>query len=613
MTENKMATVKKGITEPSRLLSMDSFPSNEQVFNYKLYQDIFNQAVDGIIIFDEHGWILEVNPAFCNRTSYQREELLQMKIDGMVDEKFQYKIHKLLKILHKNGRARGELPVKLHNGEEKYFEFITTTHVEQHYYMSIMRDVTEKRYMEKQLAKSEQKFREVFENALDSIIIWEDNGRIVDANLAAARTFELPLYELIGTNLQRFTDTGKSDVSSIVKEFFDNGAIREELLFCMGNGQKKELEFTAKRGAIEGYNIAIFRNVSERKRMERDLRQNEQKFRKMFHGSLDGIVLWDEQKRVVDVNSAACNIFDQSIEELRGKKIWQFIHKNAFEELDSHWQTLDDSGEADGEILCVTMNNEEKIIEFSIKKDIMPGLYMTIIRDVTDKKQLQEQIRKSDTLQVVGQLAAGIAHEIRNPMTALKGFIQLLQDNINQENALYFDVITSELHRIETIITEFLVLAKPQAIRFEKYPVIKIVRETIDLLGAQALLEDVQFLPIFDYDLPPIYCESHQLKQVFINIIKNAIEAMKNGGFITIKVSRYDAGNILVSIKDEGEGIPPDRVKSLGEPFYTTKEKGTGLGLMVSYKIIKEHKGRIEVESELGAGTTFDIILPAVL
>lgn len=195
-------------------------------------------------------------------------------------------------------------------------------------------------------------------------------------------------------------------------------------------------------------------------------------------------------------------------------------------------------------------------------------------------------------------------------MTALKGFIQLLKGSVEGDYALYFNVITSELKRIESIITEFLILAKPQAIMYEEKHVTQIMRDTIDLLNAQANLSNVQMqLDLID-DIPPIYCEPNQLKQVFINILKNAIEVMPDGGNIFVTIKALDQDHVLISLKDEGIGMTEDKLKRLGEPFYTTKERGTGLGLMVSYKIIEEHQGEIMVESEEGKGTVFHITLP---
>lgn len=582
----------------------------ERLVSQKMFRDMYDQAIDGIVIFDKNGQIIDVNHSLCESLQYKKEQLMDMSLAQLVDPRHRYKLTKLWRSLYQVGCAKGEITLSLENGESRYFDYTTTSNIYNEYYMSIMRDSTEKRQMEQRLAKSERKFREIFENAIEAIIIWDDQRNIIDANPAASRTFELPLPHLIGCNLDRFMDMNDPETIRITNELYIKGAMRDELSFYMPNGEVKELEFTAKKGIIEGYNLAIYRNISERKRIEQEVRESEQKFRQIFDGSLDGIVLWDGKRNVLDVNLAACKIAEMTKEEICQHSLQSFIPQEYYDQFYEYHMKLEIEGKADGELTYQMEDGRKKNIEFSTKKDLIPGLYMTMMRDVTEKKAMQEQIRKSDTMQVVGQLAAGIAHEIRNPMTALKGFIQLLQGSIKEDYSLYFDVITSELRRIETIITDFLVLAKPQAVKYEERNVSQILKDTIDLLGAEATLTNVQFVAQFADVLPSVYCEPNQLKQVFINILKNALEVMPLGGRIFVSTVRHNDDYIVVSIQDEGDGMPPDRVKRLGEPFYTTKEKGTGLGLMVSYKIIEEHKGYIDVNSKLGEGTTFFIYLP---
>ncbi len=262
------------------------------------------------------------------------------------------------------------------------------------------------------------------------------------------------------------------------------------------------------------------------------------------------------------------------------------------------------------ELTC--KSGQTKQFDFLSRPDIIKGVHLTVFRDITDKLKMEEQLKKSDTLNVVGELAAGIAHEIRNPMTALKGFIQLLEGSVKGEYDSYFQVISSELQRIETIITDFLILAKPQAISYQVKQVNTVLSETLDLMSAQAAMNNIQFHTQYG-ELPLIQCEANQLKQVFINLIKNAIEAMPGGGIIEVSSESFFDNHILISIKDHGMGIPNSVLKKLGEPFYTTKEKGTGLGLMVTYKIIEEHAGWIEVDSKEGEGTLFQLYLPIIV
>ncbi|WP_236564779.1 ATP-binding protein [Cytobacillus firmus] len=243
-------------------------------------------------------------------------------------------------------------------------------------------------------------------------------------------------------------------------------------------------------------------------------------------------------------------------------------------------------------------------VEFEGKEAIL-----SIGTDISDKKEEQEKLlQKSEKLALLGQLAAGIAHEIRNPLTSIKGFVQLFKSNSRKDE--YFDIVLSELDRINGIVGEFLVLAKPTADIFEKQDLTKLINEVILLSSTQSVLNNVEIAAENNLHAPMIHCEKNQLKQVFLNIIKNAIEAMPGGGELNIKVFKKSGNTISIQFIDQGVGISEDRISSLGEPFYTTKEKGTGLGLMICYKIIENHNGRLIVESKVGEGTKIEIELP---
>jgi len=237
---------------------------------------------------------------------------------------------------------------------------------------------------------------------------------------------------------------------------------------------------------------------------------------------------------------------------------------------------------------------------------------LTIGKDITSRKLNSEQLlQKSEKLAMLGQMAAGIAHEIRNPLTSIQGFIHLFKSsNVKEE---YYDIVFSELERINFIVGEFLVLAKPSAATFVEQDVKVLIEDVVTLINTQAILNNVQIFVSFESDLPTISCEKNQLKQVFLNLLKNSIEAMPQGGRIDIKVvEKKEEDKISVQIIDQGIGIPKERIDTLGEPFYTTKEKGTGLGLMTCYKIIEGHNGTLRIQSELHEGTTIEITLPTV-
>jgi PAS domain S-box-containing protein len=230
-------------------------------------------------------------------------------------------------------------------------------------------------------------------------------------------------------------------------------------------------------------------------------------------------------------------------------------------------------------------------------------------RDITTLRQTEERLNRTEKLSVVGELSASVAHEIRNPLTSLKGFVQLLQmeDNKHQD---YYQIMLDELNRINHIVGELLLLAKPQHLQYTKLAIQKILRDVISLLGVEATLYNVQIESNFPKEDLIIECEPNQLKQLFINLIKNSIEASKNGGTIWISLEQIEKSQVSIMVKDNGCGISKERLEKIGEPFYSSKEKGTGLGLTVSYKIVQSHKGTIHFDSELDYGTTVNIILP---
>ncbi|MCM3690586.1 ATP-binding protein [Neobacillus niacini] len=232
-------------------------------------------------------------------------------------------------------------------------------------------------------------------------------------------------------------------------------------------------------------------------------------------------------------------------------------------------------------------------------------------RDITTLRQTEERLNRTEKLSVVGELSASVAHEIRNPLTSLKGFVQLLQmeDDKHQD---YYQIMLDELNRINHIVGELLLLAKPQHLKYTKLAIQRILNDVISLLAVEASLYNVQIESNFPKEDIILECEPNQLKQLFINLIKNSIEASNHDSKIAISLNQIEQDKIVITVKDNGCGISKERLEKIGEPFYSSKEKGTGLGLTVSYKIVQSHNGHINFDSEIGCGTTVHITLPIV-
>lgn len=236
--------------------------------------------------------------------------------------------------------------------------------------------------------------------------------------------------------------------------------------------------------------------------------------------------------------------------------------------------------------------------------------FASICRDMRTRNRMEELLRRSEKLTTVGQLAAGVAHEIRNPLTTLRGFLQLQQQS-GSLNQSHVKLMLSELDRINLIVGEFLILAKPQATKFVAKDVRNVLQDVLVFLDSEAHLHNIVFRQVFTEEDCSISCEENQLKQVFINLLKNAIEAMPGGGVVHISVQRK-GGSVAISITDEGIGIPEDMISKIGDPFFTAKETGTGLGIMVSQRIINSHQGTMDIQSQVNIGTSVKVTLPAL-
>jgi signal transduction histidine kinase len=213
-------------------------------------------------------------------------------------------------------------------------------------------------------------------------------------------------------------------------------------------------------------------------------------------------------------------------------------------------------------------------------------------------------------------MTANIAHEIRNPLVVIGGFAKRLSKKLNMDQieSKYVDIITNEVSRLESILSDVLNYVKDAPVPFESCNINDCIDEVLYLFTTDTTWSNTQILKDYDNNLPPVVCDIQQIKQVLINIIINANEAMDGGGTITIKTETTEEANgrqyVVVSIADSGGGIDPFDINNIFNPFFTTKERGVGLGLAISNKIILNHGGKIELENVVGKGAKFFIYLP---
>ncbi|TWI59333.1 sensor histidine kinase [Halalkalibacter nanhaiisediminis] len=249
---------------------------------------------------------------------------------------------------------------------------------------------------------------------------------------------------------------------------------------------------------------------------------------------------------------------------------------------------------------------------FTFMQLLLTWLTVYMIETFRENDRLQLEMQNSEKLYIVGQMAASVAHEIRNPMTVVSGFMQLLyqSDEIPLKHKEHVKIMTVELERAQAIINDYLTLAKPQADKMEKIDVKEQTSLISQTLSSYALMNGVDLhYHIKSDENFYTFGNPEKMQQVLVNMIKNAIEATLNKKAVTISLSK-DNEYIYIDITDQGVGLSEDEIKKIGTPFYSTKEKGTGLGLSVSFSIIRAMNGQIMTTSDMGKGTTFTIKLP---
>ncbi|MBH0160583.1 MULTISPECIES: ATP-binding protein [Fictibacillus] len=263
--------------------------------------------------------------------------------------------------------------------------------------------------------------------------------------------------------------------------------------------------------------------------------------------------------------------------------------------------------------LLINGDEQELFFELSSSLIVLATLIAVVhlIENMKEQMELRQELLRTEKMNVVSQLAASVAHEIRNPMTSVRGFMQLMQkEDLTKEQQMYISISIEELDRAQEIINQYLALAKPQTDQYETIDLTSTIQQSIDVMHSYAILNSIHIAQHVESSLK-IEGLKLEIQQVLINIIKNAIEAIKSKGEIRILAYKDINNFVCIEIKDNGVGMSKEQLKKLGSPYYSTKEKGTGLGLTVCHQIVKQMGGKITIHSELKKGTTFTIKLPS--
>lgn len=330
-----------------------------------------------------------------------------------------------------------------------------------------------------------------------------------------------------------------------------------------------------------------------------------------------GVVTTDLQGRIYTFNAAAEEITGYKAAEVRGQDASIFFGelKDRIEQSMSAAQAAEPSPRF--EAYCLTSDGLRLRLGFSIsplfsEKGETTGLVITF-QDLTEVRSLEEAARRQDRLAAVGRVAAGIAHEIRNPLASMRGSIQVLRSDLDGDSsqAQLMEIILRESDRLNQIIADFLTYARPRNTQLSLIDLREPLKETFTLLRHSPEIRDGHLL---EEEMPGepvmVSADASQLKQVFWNLSRNALQAMPEGGTLRAELSRAASGRFRITFKDTGRGMTPEQVEHLFEPFSSSTTGGTGLGLSIVYQIVRDHGGTINVRSREGQGTTITVELP---
>ncbi|MDQ0218739.1 PAS domain S-box protein [Peribacillus cavernae] len=478
-------------------------------------------------------------------------------------------------------------------------------------------DITGFKAIENKLKESRRRYQSLVKNSPDAIYYQNLDGEILEANKASGKITGYKVRELQNMPFQNYVKKEYHESTIYhLRKAIDGIPQRYETSLITKSGESCYLSVT-KIPVIENGNVSgvfgIAKDITNEKKIVEELKNTKEQLESFIENTSDAIIIMDLRGTILKVNYAFERTFGWSKTEAKGQNI-EIIQQERKYKFNKYVKSMFEGKRmSDCETVCCHKLGHSLEISLTLgairdKKGNVIAL-SSIMRDITDRKKTEDLLRKAEQLAMIGQLAAGVAHEIRNPLTSLNGFLQLINEMLGKNE--YIAVMRDELKRIEFITNEFLSLAKPQVKLFQKKDISLIIDGVVKIAGIQAVIKNIVITPEYASVLPLIECDENQLKQVFLNILKNAIESMGSGGQIHI-YTKVSKGFVQINVIDYGCGIPEERLKHLGEPFYSTKEKGTGLGLMISKKIITEHKGQLLINSTEGIGTTITVLLPYI-
>jgi len=500
---------------------------------------------------------------------------------------------------------------------------------------AIVLDITDRKRAEVLLQESEERYRLLVETSPYAIGIHQD-GKLVFANEAAVKLLGAnDTGQLVGMPIEKIIhpDTRSQSIARMQGMLAGQTDLYPaEDRYVRLDGTVAPVEVTVAPFLFKGQSAfqVIAMDITDQKQAEESLRRSEQKFRSYVDHAPDGIFVANEQGQYIDVNPAACRITGYPKEELVGKGIIDMIPPEEQAKAIKHFETVVKTGSVAG----------DTPIEF-LRKDGSRGYwtvdgvrlsdtrFLGFVKDVTDRKKLEQQLRQAQRMEAIGHLAGGIAHDFNNLLTVINGYSELVLNRLSRNDYGFNELqqIQQAGERAQSLTRQLLAFSRKQILQPQVLNLNQLLAEMEKMLR-RLIGEDIGLVSVYSPDLRFIMADPSQLEQVVLNLAVNARDAMPAGGKLTLETKNVyldetyaqnhadaEVGmHVMLAISDNGQGMDRETLVRIFDPFFTTKEvgKGTGLGLATVYGIVKQSGGSIYVYSEPGQGTTFKIYFRAI-
>jgi PAS domain S-box-containing protein len=640
----------KLLREARLALKTNQLTQNALLTSEDKFKHVFDYSVSGKSITQISGE-MEVNQAFCDMLGYSRSELINRKwqeltypedvaiTQAMVDslmtgEKEMVRFTK--RYLHKNGSiVWADVGTALRRDPDGQPLYMVTS----------INDITERNLADMAVRASEQKLNSYIESAGDAIYVIEaGTGQIRNCNDRACLTLGYSKDEL----LQLSTKDIEFNLTTGEVDAFHHALKPGEVITIDGAHRRKdgtafpvEIRLSSLAPAQPEFILAIVRDVTERKLAEKKLQESEARYQLIFENSGTANSIFDMDCRVVLQNSrsqeltmpadalgkTALEVFGPEQGPIVNERMRRVLASGVPEVFEtkfsmpagtkwilSSYQPLFDDKHAVVGIQVISQDiSVQKQAEEALR-DYNTRLATEVAARTRELTEAQEKLVRQEKLAVLGQLAGSVGHELRNPLGVINNavyYLKMTQPDVDEKISKYHAVIEQEVHNAEKIITDLLDFARVKSVDQELIAIPVLVQSVLARFLVPEYITTVLDLPA---DLPNILVDQRQMEQVLGNLTTNACQAMIEGGTLTIRAqpAAFDDGQPAVRIQviDTGSGITAENLKKLFEPLFTTKARGIGLGLAVSRKLVEANGGRIDVQSEVGKGSTFTVYLP---